>query len=89
MADIVCPKCGKPNPAGSTTCRYCNSRLTAAVNNPSVPIPPAENSDDTLDWLNSLRGDTNPAASPWSEQSAEENPPASREQLQEIPRGGL
>ena len=76
MADIVCPKCGKPNPAGSTTCRYCNSRLTAAVNKPETPAAPTGNSDDAPDWLNSLRGDTN-AGVPWSEQSAEENPQTS------------
>ncbi|MDR3575510.1 MAG: hypothetical protein P4L50_16750 [Anaerolineaceae bacterium] len=84
MADIVCPKCGKPNPAGSTTCRYCKTPLTAAVNNPPASTAPAGNSDDTPDWLNSLRGDT-ASASSWNEPAAEENASANGISEGEVP----
>jgi hypothetical protein len=73
MADIKCPMCGKFNPAGSTTCRYCNSRLMPVGSNPAEPTPPARNQDDAPDWLNSLRDDTTSGAA-WNEQSPEENP---------------
>ncbi len=75
MADINCPKCGKPNPAGSTTCRYCKTRLPAG-NQTAGPTPSAGNQDNAPDWLNSLRGDTSSGAV-WNEQHAEENPQAS------------
>src|SRR5271157_678695 len=75
MADIVCPNCGKPNPAGSKTCRYCNSSLTAADNSSKIPIPPAGKADDTPDWLNSLRSDTSSLPA-WNEHGADENPPS-------------
>ncbi len=45
-----CPTCGKNNPAGSETCRFCGTRLAAPDKN-----PPAASSSPAPDWLSDLR----------------------------------
>jgi hypothetical protein len=79
MADIRCPMCGKPNPAGSDTCQYCQARLTPLIiNPPSEPQkppsepqkPPSEPpASRTGDWLSDLRSEQ-PAESSFEESDA-------------------
>ena len=69
MADIRCPMCGKPNPAGSDTCQHCQARLTPLKSGPpSEPLKPpsqppgkpelgASAASSTGDWLSDLRSD--------------------------------
>jgi hypothetical protein len=75
MADIRCPMCGKPNPAGSDTCQYCQARLTPLKSGPpSEPLKPpsqppgkpelgASAASGTGDWLSDLRSDETAEAS--------------------------
>ncbi|MGE5223665.1 MAG: zinc ribbon domain-containing protein, partial [Omnitrophica WOR_2 bacterium] len=85
MTDIRCPMCGKPNPAGSEICQYCQARLKPLV----IPQPPEEggktpaqganeNPEDSVpDWLRDLRSQ-NDAGQSGSE--AEEEPLFSEEE---------
>jgi hypothetical protein len=69
MADIRCPMCGKPNPAGRDTCQHCQARLTPLKSGPpseslTPPSQPpgkpelgASAASDTGDWLSDLRPD--------------------------------
>ena len=48
MTDVRCPMCGKPNPAESDTCQFCDARLKPLI----AGTPPAS---DAPDWLDGLR----------------------------------
>ncbi len=65
MADILCPMCGKQNPAEAETCWSCQARLKPLI----APQPPEEN---VPDWLSGLRG----AETPEPETPGEGEPPA-------------
>ncbi|MBN1371862.1 MAG: hypothetical protein JW987_07965 [Anaerolineaceae bacterium] len=54
MADVRCPKCGKPNPADAEVCRHCWQRLKPANGDAPGAQPPASNEPD---WLRELRSD--------------------------------
>jgi len=65
MANLRCPMCGKPNPAGSVTCQFCGARIVPMGSSaPGAKSPPAPSpEDDTEGWLRRLRGET-PAETP-------------------------
>jgi hypothetical protein len=52
MTDVICPSCGKPNPADSQTCQFCKKPLAAE----SLP-----------DWLGDLRGGEETVGAPSGE----------------------
>ena len=67
MADVRCPKCGKPNPADAEVCRHCWQRLKPAKNDASSAQPPASNEPD---WLRELRSDRGADSSSPAEEAA-------------------
>ncbi|MFZ6031566.1 MAG: hypothetical protein ACOYYS_27975 [Chloroflexota bacterium] len=60
MADVRCPMCSKPNPAGVQACQHCGARLKPLVapSQPDSPSPtgtPPSGAQDASDWLGDLR----------------------------------
>lgn len=55
MADVRCPMCSKPNPAGSDSCRFCGARIKPLIVDAgqAAPAPPPQ--DAGADWLARLR----------------------------------
>ncbi len=76
MADVRCPKCGKPNPADAEVCRHCWQRLKPAKNEAAGVQQPSSNEPD---WLRELRSDRSTPSAP----EPEETVPASGNQ--EVP----
>jgi hypothetical protein len=66
MAGVLCPKCGKSNPAELENCKYCNAILTPnpastpeAVPDQRLPLEPipsssSDSSGELPDWLSGL-----------------------------------
>ena len=64
MDEIICPSCGKSNPAEATSCQYCQEPLEPAIIFPqdedspivddSLFSTPEENNQE-VEWLSSLR----------------------------------
>ena len=65
MTEIRCPMCGKENPAGEKTCRYCQARLTPVGTSPSV--------ENTPNWLQELTAESGQTQEP-EPLSAEQEP---------------
>jgi len=53
MAEVICPSCGKENPAESTFCWFCQARLNTAP--PAKHNSGALRAEDTPDWLKTMR----------------------------------
>jgi hypothetical protein len=53
MAEVICPSCGKENPAESTFCWFCQARLNSAP--PAKHNSGALRAEDTPDWLKTMR----------------------------------
>lgn len=53
MAEVICPSCGKENPAESTFCWFCQARLETAP--PAKRNSGALRAEDTPDWLKTMR----------------------------------
>jgi hypothetical protein len=54
MADILCPVCGKANPADASTCQFCEAPLKT-----SAFTPDFDQESDLPDWLRSLNAEQN------------------------------
>ncbi|MBN2146572.1 MAG: hypothetical protein JW726_04250 [Anaerolineales bacterium] len=52
MTDIICPVCGKTNPAEAETCQFCQAPLKT-----SAFTPDFDEASDLPDWLRSLNAD--------------------------------
>lgn len=85
MADIRCPMCGKPNPAGSEVCQFCQARL--------IPLRPpgsaqaAQRDEDLPDWLRALRPGGNEPAGGGNQAEEEELPDWLKPAIDESPVG--
>ena len=78
--DVNCPMCGKTNPAGSVTCKFCGARIvplgSAASAAPTQANPTPTPEDDTEGWLRRLRGEPSAEPSPQTPVNAPTEPPA-------------
>jgi hypothetical protein len=66
MTDILCPVCGKPNPADADECQFCQAPLKT-----SAFTPDFDESSDMPDWLRSLNAEQSafPVTGPTETQS--------------------
>lgn len=72
MSEIICPMCGKSNPAEEDVCQHCGARLKQ-LEDSELGAGETGSQDDSLDWLKELSADGS------SEEPAGESPPDSGE----------
>jgi hypothetical protein len=86
--DVNCPMCGKANPAGSVSCKFCGARIVPMGTTP-LPTPGSSNptpEEDTEGWLRRLRGEPPAQASAQAPANPPaEQPPEPAAQEEEIP----